>query len=786
MIRLVVCEKPSVARDLARVLGARGKHQGFIEGEGVRITWCVGHLAELENPVHYDERWKRWSFDTLPMLPERFALRPRKGAVDQWRVVRGLLRDAAVSEVVNACDAGREGELIFRYVYELAGCSKPVLRFWVSSLTDQAINQGWGNLRPGGHYDALADAARCRSESDWLVGLNATRAMTCLARRAADAELLSIGRVQTPTLAMIVERDLEIEAFVPEDFWQVKGTFTVDLGEAASELATWKATWFRTDVKSSARRDEDAPEQVDHAERIGDEPTAKRVAELADGQPGRVATSGSRRKTERPPLLYDLTSLQRRANQRYGLPAARTLEIAQSLYERHKILSYPRTDARFITPDQVAELPDIVRAVATLGPYATVAQKILSAPIQPGKRVVDASEVGDHHAILPTSRAPSPGSLSGDEKRVYDLVARRLLAALSEDAIYELSEIVVEVTPKDEPPDGISAPLCFRAKGRTVVQPGWRTIDPPPSRKKDTDLPSVPPESTAMANDVQAVAGQTRPPRRYTDASILRAMETAGQRLDEAKLKRAMRQSGLGTPATRANILQTLLNRKYMERQKKELWSTPRGRALIAAIPLDELKSPSLTGRWEARLSAMAEGREGREAFMRDVALHVRRIVSEIDTAEPPPAELVAREQTEKVLGDCPVCGKPVRERRPNYACDTGRSCTFVIWKKVAKRNVSARMVKDLLNDGKTKVLKGFKSRKGSDFEAGLVLNEDGTVGFWFPDRNDSSAPRKPAAPPPIRAGDRCPRCQVGTIIQGRSALGCGRWREGCDFRAPL
>jgi len=751
-MRVVVAEKPSVARDLARVLGATNKRNGFIEGSGLRISWCFGHMAELEEPAHYDERWKRWSIDTLPMLPEQFDIRVRKGAADQMKVLRSLLRGSDVEEVVNACDAGREGELIFRYVYQLTSCSKPVQRLWVSSLTDSAIKLGWSKLRPGSDFDPLADAARCRAESDWLVGLNATRALTCLARDAGGGELFSVGRVQTPTLAMIVSRDREIENFVPETFWQVKATFEAD------DLS-WKATWFKG--KDSARKAKG--DAVPKAERIKDKATAEAIAAAASGQVGSVSVAARKQTTEKPPLLYDLTSLQRRANQRYGFPADKTLNIAQDLYEKHKLITYPRTDARYLTPDQVPGLPDIVRGLQPVSVYKAFCADVLSRPIKPGSRVVNAKEVGDHHAILPTGKTPST-RLDPDAKRIFDLIARRFLAALSKNAIFDVTRLVVDVSPPGGLPDGIDAPLRFRSRGRVCRQQGWRAVDPP-GKSKDLDLPPVEVGDAVQTLDAKPTEGKTRPPRPHNDASILKAMETAGRNLDDAELKRAMRKSGLGTPATRAAILNTLVTRKYVERVKKELRATERGCAVIDAVPIDELKSAELTGRWEGRLANMAEARDPRNAFMSDVQDHVATIVAAIAAAEPPK---VNHEAHGKSLGDCPACGKPVRERGKVYGCDSGKSCPFLVFKTMTKRAISARMVRKLLKEGRSDLVKGFKSKKGNEFTAGLIWDvPNQRVGFWFPPR----------------VGDTCPKCGKGRIIQGKTQLGCDRWRDGCDYR---
>jgi DNA topoisomerase III len=838
-MQVVVTEKPSVARDLAKVLGAQGRGEGFLEGNGLRITWCFGHMAEHQDPVFYNADWKRWDPEHLPMLPEEFGLKVREGAKDQFKVLKRLLTSKETTSIVNACDAGREGELIFRYVAQLAGVKKtPIQRLWVSSMTDKALRQAWKTLQEGGRFDGLADAARCRAEADWLVGLNATRAMTCLARRGGgQGRVLSVGRVQTPTLAMIVKRDAEIAAFVAEDFWQVRATFAAhdvvaDLpsggegaggegagGEAAEGRSapeervseSFVATWFQAggvsiepvegaaadtpaaggaDGRAGARAAGSDDDEGDDPR--GDGPTrttrlpsaalAEAVAAATRGQVGTIGTAERRRTRERPPLLYDLTALQRRANQRYGFGADRTLQVAQALYEKHKLITYPRTDARYLTDDQVGELPGIVEAVGRLSVYAPFASAVLEAgPIRPGKRVIDASEVGDHHAILPTTRTPDPRRLSADEKRIYDLVTRRFLAALSPVALFDVALILVEVPPGPDaalPPE-VRAPLTFRARGRICVDPGWQAVDPP-RKRKDRVLPQLDEGATVQGDPVKVQPGQTRPPRPHDDASILKAMETAGRELDDAALKRAMRQSGLGTPATRASILNVLLKRGFVERNKRALLATDRGRSLIAAVPVDELKSAELTGRWEARLSAIAEGRDQRDDFMAAVRARTGDIVAAILAAEPPPAEDI--EDDREVLGACPVCGTPVRETPAVYSCQKGRACTFVIFKKVARRAVSKRAVKQLLTEGRTPVLKRFKSKAGKDFEAALTLDEEGKVVFDFPPR----APR-PGPPPNLGpVGTPCPTCGEGQVIRGRAAFGCSRWRAGCGWRQPF
>ncbi|MEO0603435.1 MAG: DNA topoisomerase, partial [Myxococcota bacterium] len=523
-MRVIVAEKPSVARDIARVLGATRKSKGALQGDALVVTWCHGHMAELQDPAHYQAQWQKWSLSTLPMLPDRFAVRVRKDADDQFANVSDWLNHRDTTDVVNACDAGREGELIFRYVYELARCDKPVLRLWTSSLTDAAIRQALGRLRPSTDFDRLADAARSRAEADWLVGLNATRALTCRARDVGGSGLLPVGRVQTPTLAMIVARDREIASFVPEDFWQVRATFT-GRGPTGPEGGTWRATYF---VPSSDEAPESRDKQVPIAERIATEALAEAIASAVDGQSGTVETADRRRTTEAPPLLYDLTSLQRRANQRYGFSASQTLALAQALYEQHKLITYPRTDARYLTPEEVPLLPQVLAGLQPLAPYqAFVTARLAAGPLNPGKRVVNAAEVGDHHAIIPTGRTPSSSGLSTDEKRIFDLVARRLLAALSEDALFDVTKLVVAVPPGPSATldASVPTPLRFRARGRVCRREGWRAIDPP-GASREVDLPPVETGDRADASEPEAKKGQTRPPRPHNDATILRAMET--------------------------------------------------------------------------------------------------------------------------------------------------------------------------------------------------------------------------------------------------------------------
>jgi DNA topoisomerase III len=776
-MKLVIAEKPSVARDLARVLGATSKRRSHFEGNGLQIAWCFGHMCELQEPAHYNKEWKRWSMEQLPMIPDRFDLRLRKDVKEHWKELETLLRSPKITEVVNACDAGREGELIFRYVYELAQCTHPISRLWVSSMTPEAIGTAWSKLRPGSDLEPLADAARCRSEADWLVGLNATRAMTCMVRKAGGDQLLSVGRVQTPTLAMIARRDEDIENFTPEPFWRVEATFSAT-GDGEEE-AQWVGRYFRGAINAKKKRKDG--QDAGNAERFSSKQDAEALASAVLGRTGEVSHAQRKRSKELPPLLYDLNSLQQRGNQLFGYSAKKTLDLAQALYERHKVLTYPRTDARYLTPDQESTIPGVLKGIAGMPPYKDCIESLLSKKLRKGKRIYNAEEVGDHHAILPTGRSPMSLNLNTDEKRIFDLVARRLLAALSPDALFDVTTLVVSVPPKEdaELPKGEKVPLRFRSRGKICVQKGWQTIDPPSSKKGDSLLPNVQKGDPAQVCATKVPEGKTRPPPHFNEASLLGAMERAGKELEDEELKRAMRNAGLGTAATRSSIIETLVSRGYIKRSKRNLLSTDRGRNLVASIPIEVLKSAEMTGTWEARLAMISEDKDSREAFMRDVKENLREVIAAIAGAAPPAPERIAASTSDAPsLGECPLCQTAVRQRGRIFTCDTGRSCNFVVFGTIASRSVSPTMVKDLLKKGRTKWLKGFKSKRtGKDFEASLKLSQEGRAVFDFTEG-------RPKPPTPV--GMACPKCKEGRLIQGRAAWGCGRWREGCAFVFPF
>ncbi len=771
-MQLVIAEKPSVARDLARVLGVRGSGRHALGDSRRVITWCIGHLVELDEPASYDGRWKAWRLDALPMIPAAFKLRPVESTRDQLRAVRELLCDRRFSEVVNACDAGREGELIFRYVYEIAGSRLPTRRLWISSMTDEAIGRGFAALKPGTEYDALGDAARCRSEADWLVGMNATRAVTVTHRdrspaprpqrtpaRAAGqrgghparSPVYSIGRVQTPTLAIVVRREQAITAFRPKDYWEVRGTFGTG-GDAprASFHAGWGTRGARAGANDSAT-----------VNRLGTLALAAEVVArtsahgaAADTQ-GPVVESLRQKKTREPaPQLFDLTSLQRTANRRFGLSATRTLEAAQALYERHKILTYPRTDARTLSSDLAAEMPKLFRGLTQIPEYAPFAQTLLAAPPAKSKRVFDDAKVHDHHAIIPTGKAVRLDALQTDERRVFDLVVRRFLGVFYPDAEFALTDVVIRVGGSGVAPPGASRtptpveapspaeetvlaalpgpPDRFFARGRVRLAAGWQEVaqlgetrrgdgkDPDAEAELASTLPPLS-EGQRLDGAFDSLAKQTKPPPRHTEATLLGAMEYAGREIEDEALRAAMKDTGLGTPATRASTIETLVRRTFVARQGKQIVPTALGIALVEGLPVASLASPELTGSWEARLARVARGQETRAAFMSDIARYVGEVVDAIrrspvgrgaaaappanPEASAPPTAAKAPATTSTAELTCPRCKRgPLLAGKRGWGCSRWREgCSFVVWFESAGKRLTDTQLRDLVTKGKTR-----------------------------------------------------------------------------------
>lgn len=631
---LVLAEKPSVGRDLAKVLNCNQGGSGCLMGSKYIVTWALGHLVTLADPEAYADRYKTWSLDTLPMLPDRMELVVIRETAKQFGIVKSLLKRPDIDELVIATDAGREGELVARWIITKAGFSKPIKRLWISSQTDRSIKDGFNNLRPAREYDNLYRSAECRAEADWLIGLNVTRALTC----KHNAQL-SAGRVQTPTLAMIVERENEIKRFVPKDYWTITAN-------ANGFSIQWHDKGGQT--------------------RLFNKHQAEEILARVKGQEGSVVEVRKESKEEQPPLAYDLTELQRDANRKYGYSAKQTLGIMQKLYEIHKIVTYPRTDSRYITDDIVPTLPERIRSIS-VGPYKEAAAALLRRKLGTTKRFVDNSKVTDHHAIIPTEQYVNLGGLEREERNIYDLIVKRFIAVLSPSFEYEQTTVKVDVKGEQ-----------FAARGKIVKAKGWKAVydgqgggDPSMYGQGGTDtagnadttadepeqnLPDIKRGDRLRLNSVQLVNGKTKPPARYTEATLLTAMEHPGKFIEDDELREAMdKSSGLGTPATRADIIEKLFNSFYMERRGKEIHPTSKGIQLIDMVP-GELKSPELTARWEQRLGAISRGKENPGGFINEMKIHAAKLVSNvIASTDVFRHDNLTREK-------CPECGKYMLE----------------------------------------------------------------------------------------------------------------------------
>src|ERR671918_1427200 len=723
---LVIAEKPSVGRDLAGALpGAfkQSKDKTHLVGDDYVITWAVGHLVGLADPETYDEKLKKWKFDHLPIVPQKFRLVPNDDkAKKQLRAVHKLMKDPEVDTIVNACDAGREGELIFAYTYETAGVQKPVKRLWLNSMTRKAIEAAFGELREGEEMRLLEEAARSRSEADWLVGMNATRAATIRLRAAFDGAV-SLGRVQTPTLALVVRRELDIRAFVPEPYWLVEALF------AATGERLYSGRYLG-------------------GKRIPEDDATGIVADCT-GRPGRITKLEKKEERERPDLLYDLTSLQRHANTLLGFSARRTLAAAQRLYEEHKAITYPRTSSRFLTSDMIGEIKPTAASVGHNAKYAEGAKYVTGLDRLPLGRVVNDKKVEDHHAIIPTRAEHGLSKMGPDEARVYDLVAKRFLAIFHPDAVYERTRIETTV-----------AEHVFRTSGRVLLEAGWKRVygeeaqDGRPRDEEDSGgdqlLPALSEGEEAETRSVEALRKETQPPRRFTEASLLAAMETAGKDIQDADLREAMKDSGIGTPATRAAIIERLIQVGYIEREGRALHATEKGIQVIRLLGNHPLTSPELTGGWEHRLGLIADGEESRPAFMSDIVKFTTDTVAELDKLKGVKIERAN-------LGPCPICGRDVIENRKGYSCwskdDPG--CGFVIWKKKAGKTLPVSVVKELMEHRRTEQpVPGFRGRSGRSFSGKLKLvrGDDAKWRFEF-DEEWAQRPReeREAAPRPRR-----------------------------------
>lgn len=717
---LVIAEKPSVGRDLAKVLPGSfqiGKPTGersarWMEGPDHVITWAIGHLVQLAEPDMYDKKFKRWRMDDLPIVPDEFKLVVRDdSSKKQMDVIRNLLKREDVTQVINACDAGREGELIFRWVFEAGDGKQPVRRLWLSSMTEAAMRRALEELRSPDELVLLGEAAQSRSEADWLVGMNATRAATIRLRSSFDGAV-SLGRVQTPTLAILARREEEIRAFVPEPYWLVDAKFDAGPGEAAGRSRTY---WGRLQQGNSPRL-----KTAEEADAI--------VAAVVD-RPGTITKLDKVRRKERAPMLYDLTSLQRDAGSRFGFTARRTLAAAQRCYEEHKALTYPRTSSRYLTTDMIPEIKPTAQQVGSRAEYQAAARYVTGLDSLPLGRVVNNEKVADHHAIIPTNASHVLDKMSSDDRRIYDMVVRRFLAVFHPDAEFENTRIETTVATAFDGEDRPGAgPHVFRTRGRVLLVPGWRGVygeleegEGDEEDGRDQQLPKVEQGEDVKTLEISGDEKVTKPPRRYSDASLLGAMETAGQLVDDDEAREAMKDAGIGTPATRASIIERLIDVGYTERDGRALLVTEKGLNVIRLLNGHELTSPSLTGEWEHKLAQIESGEVTRKSFMAGIAKFAETTVKRLD-------ETLKDVRIPRAnLGPCPVCGRDISENRKGFSCwskdDPG--CGFVIWKNKAGKTLAPIVAKELIKTGRTaKQVTGFKSRAGRNFRAKLALHQ--------------------------------------------------------------
>ncbi|MFC6281625.1 MULTISPECIES: DNA topoisomerase III [Polaromonas] len=720
MKTLVIAEKPSVAQDIVRAItptaGKFEKHDEYFESDEWLVTSAVGHLVEIQAPEEFDVKRGKWSFANLPVIPPYFDLKPMDKTKTRLNAIVKLAKRKDVGALVNACDAGREGELIFRLIQQYAGSKLPVKRLWLQSMTPAAIREGFETLRSEKQMQGLADAARSRSEADWLVGINGTRAMTAFNSRDGGFFLTTVGRVQTPTLSIVVEREEKIRSFVSRDYWEVHATFLAEAGE-------YPAKWFDPKWKKSvANADNAEPDAELKADRVWSEKEARAIADAVRGKTATV-TEESKPTTQAAGQLFDLTSLQREANGKFGFSAKTTLSIAQSLYERHKALTYPRTDSRALPEDYLPVVKKTFEMLEDSGmrhlaPHAATALK--GNYIKPNKRIFDNAKVSDHFAIIPTLQAPS--GLSEAEQKLYDLVVRRFMAVFFPSAEYLVTTRISQVLEHS-----------FKTEGKVLVKPGWLAIYGKEAEDENTDekdsktLVPVKPGEMVLAETVDAKGLKTRPPARYSEATLLGAMEGAGKTIDDDELREAMQEKGLGTPATRAATIEGLIAEKYMLREGRELIPTAKAfqlMTLLRGLDVQELSKAELTGEWEFKLAQMEHGKLSRETFMAEIAAMTERMVAKAKGYD-----------KDTIPGDyatlktpCPNCGGVVKENYRRYTC-TGKSgddgCGFSFGKTPAGRTFETAEVEQFLRDKRIGPLDGFRSKAGWPFTAEMVIKFD-------------------------------------------------------------
>jgi len=781
---LIIAEKPSVAQDIVRALttpkgGKFEKHDEYFESENYLVTSAVGHLLEIKAPEEFDVKRGKWSFANLPIIPPHFDLNPIDKSKGRLGAIVKLVKRKDVSELINACDAGREGELIFRLIQQHAKSKHPVKRLWLQSMTPAAIRDGFDNLRSDAQMLPLADAARCRSEADWLVGINGTRAMTAFNSRDGGFFLTTVGRVQTPTLSIVVEREEKIRKHVFRDYWEIKATFAATAGE-------YEGKWFDPKWKKNP----DDPEQ--RADRLWNATDAQAIADAVRSQPASVSEE-AKPSTQSAPGLYDLTTLQREANSRFGFSAKTTLSLAQALYEKHKVLTYPRTDSKHLPEDYVPVVKQTMEMLAKsdlpgpLRPLSAHAGKaVKDGYVKPNKRIFDNAKVSDHFAIIPTLQAPT--SLSEIEAKLYDMVVKRFLAVFYPPAEFMVTTRIstVKAAGKDH---------TFQTNGKVLVKPGWLAVYGKEVQEDDANLVAVAPGELVRTEDVAVNALKTKPPARYTEATLLGAMEGAGKLIDDEELREAMSDKGLGTPATRAATIEGLIYEKYMHREGRDL--VPGAKAfqlmtLLRGLGVEDLTKPELTGNWEQQLAEMEKGHLKREAFMAEIAAMAERIVKKAKEYD-----------RDTIPGDyatlktpCPNCGGIVKENYRRFSCTgaagAAEGCGFSISKIPGSRAFELDEVEQFIADKKIGPLEGFRSKAGWPFTAELKLAFDDEIKNWkleFDFGEDAKKDGESGEPIDFSAQESlgaCPKCQGhvyehGTSYVCQNSVGAN---VTCDFKS--
>jgi len=742
---LIIAEKPSVASDIAKALGGFKKQDDYFESDHYVLSSAVGHLLELIVPEKFEVKKGKWTFTNLPVIPPHFDLQPIEKTKNRLIVLKKLIKRDDVDGLVNACDAGREGELIFRNIVKHTKAKQPIRRLWLQSMTPAAIREGFEKLREDKEMLPLADAAYSRSEADWLVGINGTRAMTAFNSKSGGFFKTTVGRVQTPTLAIVVEREGKIRKFVPRDFWEVIGTFDAVAGQ-------YTGRWF--DEKFVKSNEKNGDDQL-RPERIWEKGKAEAIRDKCLGKPG-IVTEESKPSTSLSPLLYDLTSLQRDANSRFGFSAKNTLGLAQALYERHKVLTYPRTDSRALPEDYVSTVRNVMKMLEATR-YATFADTILKSDwVHPNKRIFNNAKVSDHFAIIPTTQAPH--NLSEPEAKLYDMVTKRFLAIFYPAA--EFLETIRITRVEGEP---------FKSTGKVIVKPGWLTVYGKEAQDEDTNLVPVKPNEKVNTSGVEVKQNVTKPPPRYTEATLLSAMEGAGKLVEDDELREAMHEKGLGTPATRAAIIEGLIYENYIHRNGRELQATAKAFSLMEllnGLDIAELTKPELTGDWEFKLHQIQRRQKSRDEFMSEIADMTRHIV-----------ERAKKYEHDTIPGDfgvlktpCPKCGGEVHEKYKQFQCV---KCDFAMWKTLCSRMFEIEEVEKLISERQIGPLQGFRSKMGKPFAAVLKLTPEFKIEFDF--GNEQKSENGEAAAPMDFTGKeplgKCPKCGARVFDAGMSYL---------------